>query len=133
MRRPLVLKPGEGRDYPLGLMTAVFKADGAETTGAYSVSEWILQPHSPGPGEHSHPDADDVFYVLEGVVTFILDGAAQDVAAGGFALAAAGVRHDFENRTDAPARLLNFYSGEFEKDMPMIAAWYRDNPAKPLE
>ena len=133
MRRPLVLKPGEGRDYPLGLMTAVFKADGAETTGAYSVSEWILQPHSPGPGEHSHPDADDVFYVLEGVVTFILDGAAQDVAAGGFVLAAAGVRHDFENRTDKPARLLNFYSGEFEKDMPMIAAWYRDNPAKPLE
>jgi hypothetical protein len=32
-RRAIILKPGAGREYPLGLMTAVFKADGAETAG----------------------------------------------------------------------------------------------------
>jgi uncharacterized cupin superfamily protein len=132
MRDPVVLKPGEGRDYPLGLMRAVFKADGAETGHAYSISEWILQPGSPGPGVHAHETEDDAFYVLEGTVTFILDGAETEAPAGSFVLASAGVRHDFENRTDKPARLLNFYSGEFEKDMPMIAQWYRENPAKPL-
>lgn len=131
-RAAVVLPPGAGRAYPLGLMNAVFKADGPETAGAYSVSEWTLQPRSPGPGEHVHPDADDAFYVLEGTVTFILDGKTVEAPAGSFVLAAAGVRHDFGNRTDAPARLLNFYSGEFEKDMPMIAAWYREHPAKPL-
>ncbi len=132
-RTGLVVRPGEGREYPLGLMTAVFKADGAETAGAWSVSEWLLQPRSPGPGEHAHEDADDAFYVLEGTVTFILDDKVADAPAGSFVLAPAGVRHDFENRSDKPARLLNFYSGEFEKDMPMIAAWYRENPAKPLK
>jgi hypothetical protein len=29
--------------------------------------------------------------------------------------------------------MLNFYSGAFEKDMPMIADWFRENPAKPLD
>lgn len=131
-RRAIVLPPSRGRAYPLGMMSAVFKADGAETGGAYSVSEWTLAPRAPGPGEHAHETEDDVFYVLEGMVTFILDGQVVEAPAGSFVLAAAGVRHDFENRTDKPARMLNFYSGEFEKDMPMIAAWYRDNPAKPL-
>ena len=30
-RRPVVLGPGEGRAYPMGRISAVFKADGAET------------------------------------------------------------------------------------------------------
>lgn len=131
-RAAIVLPPEGGRAYPLGLMSATFKADGAETAGAYSVSEWTLAPHSPGPGEHAHDAEDDAFYVLEGTITFILDGKETEAPAGSFVLAAAGVRHDFQNRTDRPARMLNFYSGPFEKDMPMIAAWYRDNPAQPL-
>jgi len=132
MRGPLVVKPGEGRTYPLGLMRAVFKADGAETAGGYSVSEWILEPKSPGPGAHAHESEDDLFYIIEGTVTFILDGIAHEAPAGSFVLAPAGVRHDFENRTFKPARMLNFYTGEFERDMPMIAQWYKQNPAAPL-
>lgn len=132
-RSAVVRAPGDGRVYPLGLMSAVFKADGTETGGTYSVSEWILEPHSPGPGAHVHEQEDDVFYVLEGTVTFILDGETREASAGGFVLAAAGVRHDFENRSDRPARLLNFYTGPFEKDMPMIADWYRTHPAQRLK
>jgi hypothetical protein len=64
-RRPVVLGPGEGRAYPMGRISAVFKADGAETGQLYSISEWWLDPHTKGPGAHSHPE-DDVFYVLAG-------------------------------------------------------------------
>ncbi len=59
-RDAVVLGPGEGRAYPMGRISAVFKADGAETVSRYSISEWWLEPHTQGPGAHSHPE-DDIF------------------------------------------------------------------------
>jgi hypothetical protein len=47
-RRPVVLGPGEGRAYPMGRLSAVFKAGGAETEQRYSISEWWLDPHIKG-------------------------------------------------------------------------------------
>ncbi|MGD0609264.1 MAG: cupin domain-containing protein, partial [Streptosporangiaceae bacterium] len=70
-RRPVVLGPGEGRAYPMGRISAVFKADGAETGQMYSISEWWLHPHTKGPGAHSHPE-DDVFYVLAGTMSVLV-------------------------------------------------------------
>jgi hypothetical protein len=55
-RRPVVLAPGEGRVYPMGRISAVFKADDTETEQRYSISEWWLDPHTEGPGAHSHPE-----------------------------------------------------------------------------
>ena len=66
-RKPVVLAPGQGRAYPMGRISAVFKADEAETQSRYSVSEWFLEPRTQGPGAHSH-DEDDLFYVIEGVM-----------------------------------------------------------------
>jgi hypothetical protein len=34
----------------MGRISAVFKADGAETGQLYSISEWWLDPHTKGPG-----------------------------------------------------------------------------------
>ena len=45
-RKPVILAPGEGRSYPMGRVSAVFKADGPETRSRYSVSEWWLEPHT---------------------------------------------------------------------------------------
>ncbi|WP_213958480.1 MULTISPECIES: hypothetical protein [unclassified Variovorax] len=67
-RKPVVLAPGEGRAYPMGRISAVFKADEAETASRYSVSEWWLEPTTQGPGAHSH-DEDDLFYVIEGAMS----------------------------------------------------------------
>ena len=38
----------------MGRISALFKADGAETAGRYSISEWWLEPHHAGPVAHSH-------------------------------------------------------------------------------
>ena len=54
----IVLRPGEGRSYPMGRISALFKADGDEPAGRYSISEWWLEPNTQGPGAHSH-DAGD--------------------------------------------------------------------------
>ncbi|MGH8528962.1 MAG: cupin domain-containing protein [Nevskiales bacterium] len=127
-RSAIVLAPGEGREYPMGRISANFKADGAETNNGYSISEWWLAPNTKGPGAHSHPE-DDVFYVIEGVMAILLGDRWVDAPKGSFVLAPAGTTHDFENRSSARAGILNFSCpGNFEKDMPSIVEWFTQHP-----
>ena len=127
-RTPVVLLPGEGRPYAMGRMSAVFKADGAETAQRASISEWWLEPRTTGPGAHSHPE-DDAFYVLEGTMSFLLHDRWVDCPAGSFVLAPGGAVHDFENRGDVRAGMLNISSpGGFEPAMPEIVAWFAEHP-----
>lgn len=121
----IILGPDEGRSYELGAMRAVFKADEQETDARYSISEWWLEPHSEGPGPHSHDANDDIFYVIEGTVSFLIGQQWVDLSKGSFLRAPAGVRHDFQNRSNQRAGLLNIYiPGGFERDMPAIVEWF---------
>jgi mannose-6-phosphate isomerase-like protein (cupin superfamily) len=127
-RAPVVLAPGAGRTYDMGPMRAIFKADGAETAGAYSISEWWLEPNTAGPGAHSHAE-DDLFFVIEGTMSVLVDDAWIDAPRGAFVLVPGGVTHDFENRTREPAGMLNISApGNFEAHMPSIVSWFDDNP-----
>ncbi|MGD0880543.1 MAG: cupin domain-containing protein [Acidimicrobiales bacterium] len=127
-RRPVVLGPGEGRAYPMGSVTAVFKADGAETDDGYSISEWWLDPFTKGPGAHSHPE-DDVFYVLAGTMSVLVGTEWIVAGTGSFVLVPGGVVHDFENRGPDRAGMLNVSApGNFEQHMPGIAEWFAARP-----
>jgi len=129
-RKPVILGPGEGRSYPMGRISALFKADGAETMSRYSVSEWWLEPHTQGPGAHSHPE-DDLFYVIEGTMCVRVDDKWTHAPRGSFVLVPGGVTHDFENRGDTRAGVLNFsVPGPFEPEMPSIVQWFVENPPK---
>ncbi|MBA2539668.1 MAG: cupin domain-containing protein [Deltaproteobacteria bacterium] len=113
----------------MGPLRAVFKADGAETRKRYAISEWWLEPYTRGPGTHSHEE-DDVFYVLEGTMSFFVGGAWVDAPAGSLVIAPAGTPHDFENRTAKRAGALNLsVPGGFEPEMPGIAEWFRARAA----
>ena len=125
-RRPVVLGPGEGRTYEMGPLSAVFKADRDETGHQYSISEWWLEPHTKGPGAHQHPE-DDVFYVLAGTMHLMIDDTWTEVAAGSFVLVPGNTLHNFENRGDERAGMLNVSApGTFEEHMPGIAQWFRE-------
>ena len=127
-RNAIVLHPGEGRSYPMGRIAALFKADGAETANGYSISEWWLEPHTQGPGAHSHPE-DDVFYVIEGTMSFLVGNEWVDTPRGAFVLVPGGVTHDFENRSETRAGVLNFsIPGNFEQHMSAIAQWFAEHP-----
>jgi mannose-6-phosphate isomerase-like protein (cupin superfamily) len=126
-RKPIVLSPNAGRDYPMGRIRALFKADATETANAYSISEWWLEPHTKGPGAHAHPE-DDVFFVIAGTMSILVDDHWLDAGQGSFVLIPGGTTHDFENRSDARAGVLNFTNGVFEPEMPGIAEWFKDNP-----
>ena len=128
MSKPIFLPPGAGRPYPMGRIAATFLADGAETDERYSISEWWLEPDCTGPGAHSH-DEDDVFYVLEGTMSFLLGDRWIDAPRGSLVIAPGGTTHDFQNRSNARAGVLNFsIPGGFEPHMAGIAAWFLENP-----
>ena len=126
-RAPVVVPPGRGRSYPMGRMDAVFLADGDETQSRYSISEWWLEPNTKGPGAHSH-DEDDIFYVIAGTMHVLVGDEWVAATPGSFVLAPGGVTHDFENRGAVRAGVLNFYTGPFEMNMPMIAEYVREHP-----
>lgn len=129
-RKPIILMPGQGRDYKMGRIFSQFKADGEETRNRYSISEWWLEPDTTGPGAHSHEE-DDVFYVLEGTMSFLVGDTWIDAPKGSFIIAPSGITHDFENRSNARAGVLNFsIPGGFEENMPMIVEWFSKNPAR---
>jgi mannose-6-phosphate isomerase-like protein (cupin superfamily) len=112
----------------MGRMSAVFKADGDETARGYSISEWWLEPNTSGPGPHSHP-SDDTFYVLEGRMSVLVGDRWVDATEGSFVLVPGGVTHDFQNRSDARAGMLNFGApGTFEEHMPGIVEWFAEHP-----
>jgi mannose-6-phosphate isomerase-like protein (cupin superfamily) len=125
-RKPILLGLRQGRTYDCGAMSAVFKADGADTGDRYSVSEWWLEPRSSGPGAHSHAENDELFLVLEGRPSILVGEVWHDMPAGSFLMIPAGSVHDFENRTDAVAGIFNvFIPGGFEASMPAIVEWFR--------
>jgi quercetin dioxygenase-like cupin family protein len=127
-RPPVILGPGEGRAYPMGRISALFKADGAETGERYSISEWWLEPHTKGPGPHAHPE-DDAFYVLAGTMSVLVGGEWIDARPGSFVLIPGNLTHDFENRTTERAGVLNLSApGAFEHRMPDIAEWFAEHP-----
>lgn len=128
-RAPVIRRPGTGRPYDLARIQATFLADGEETTDGYAISEWWLEPDTAGPGSHQHEE-DDVFYVLDGVVSFMVDGEWFDAPKGSLVIAPGGTPHDFENRTNERAGFLNIsVPGGFEQQMPGIAAWFRERDA----
>jgi quercetin dioxygenase-like cupin family protein len=126
-RKAVVLGPEEGRRYEMGGMSAVFKADGEDTSNRYNVSEWWLEPHTHGPGAHSHEE-DDIFYVLEGTMEFLVDDEWMSAPPGSFVLVPSGVTHDFKNSGDERAGALNFgVPGGFEGSMPSLVEWFAEH------
>jgi mannose-6-phosphate isomerase-like protein (cupin superfamily) len=129
-RNAIVLEPGAGRHYPMGRISAIFKADEAETAHGYSISEWWLEPNCTGPGAHAH-DEDDVFFVIEGTMSILVGERWVAAPRGSFVLVPGGTTHDFQNRSRARAGVLNFSPAPFEPEMAGLAAWFREHPPGP--
>lgn len=98
-RLPLVLGPGERRTSSMGRVSAVCKADGAETGARYSISEWSRSAHE----EPGRPLAseDDVFFVLDGTMSLLW--ATSGSAPGDFEERMPPIADWFRARSDADA------------------------------
>ncbi len=66
--------------------------------------------------EHVHADEDDAFLILEGEMTFTIEGEDVPAPPGTFVLVPPGVRHGFRNDGDVPVRMLNIHApGGFDR------------------
>lgn len=106
-REAVVLRPGEGRSIDLGEFTMSVKASAEMTKGAFSLLE-ATEPAGFGPPLHTHGDAAEAFYVLEGEYIVFLDEREVACPAGSFIFIPAGIPHGFRVGTTA-SRKLNFY------------------------
>jgi mannose-6-phosphate isomerase-like protein (cupin superfamily) len=124
----IYLPANSGRKYHMGKMQAIFKADEAETGQRYCISEWWLEPHTLGPGAHSHDKNDDMFYVLEGTASILVGDEWIQASKGDFVLIPVNTMHDFKNETTGKVGLLNiFIPGGFERNMPAVVRWFAEN------
>ena len=82
----------------------------SEHTPRVNVSVITMAPGRDGPEAHVHTDEDDVFYVLDGELTFDVGQGEIQAPAVNFVLVPPGVEHTFENRSDAVARVVNVHA-----------------------
>lgn len=101
---PIVIRPGEGTAiwHIDSLMT--FKALAEDTGGRLTAWEELLPQHS-SPPLHVHHDADEAWFVLDGLLTFRVQDDEYAAENGAFVWAPRGLAHTF--RVDSPtARVL---------------------------
>lgn len=103
--RAVVVRPGEGKR----VGNVEFLARTADTP-RFNLAVTTIQPRRTGPGAHAHQAEDDAFYMLEGELVFTVEGEEVVAGPGTFLLVPPGLRHDFENRTDAVARFVNVHA-----------------------
>jgi mannose-6-phosphate isomerase-like protein (cupin superfamily) len=104
-RRFVVVHPGEGRR--VGNVEFLARS---EDTPRFNLSVVTIQPRRRGPGIHTHGDEDDSFYILEGELTFDVDGEEVVAGPGTFVLVPPDVPHTFANRGDSAARFINVHA-----------------------
>jgi mannose-6-phosphate isomerase-like protein (cupin superfamily) len=119
----LVLGPGEGRAIDLGAFGMTVKASSTDTDGVFSLLE-AEEPPGFGPPLHTHHDAAEAFYVLEGEYVMFLDDREVSCPAGSFVFIPAGMRHGFRVG-GVPSLKLNFY-------FPAVMVGYFDDLSEAL-
>jgi len=83
-------------------------ASGEDTGGRWSMLEEVC-PTGSGAPPHVHEWSDETFYVIDGRITFLMDGQTIAVGAGAFVVVPRDTVHGFRVDSDQ-ARILNSYT-----------------------
>jgi quercetin dioxygenase-like cupin family protein len=102
---PTIRYSTEGRTIAVVGDVYRFLATGEDTDGKYALFEAIVPPGG-GPPPHVHSREEEGFYILEGEITFTIDGKPLVATAGMFANMPVGTPHSFKNESSRPAKML---------------------------
>jgi quercetin dioxygenase-like cupin family protein len=86
----------------------IMLADREETGGKWSMMEQVM-PMGAGPPPHQHLWSDETFYIVDGTITYLLEGEIKTAGKGSFVNIARNTRHAFRVDSDT-ARILNGYT-----------------------
>lgn len=109
------------------------KALANETGGSYALWETVVPPGLALP-PHTHSKEEEYWYLLDGELTWTVNGKSWQATKGDFIHLPRGLSHSFANPTDKPALAINsvapggFEQWLFEVGVPVAD---RSNPGKP--
>ena len=103
-QHPYALKEGEGWTYRFGIDFTVKAREVQQGSGA-AVFEYVTRKGEEPPN-HTHRTEDEMFYVLEGSLTFRCGEETFDVDKGGFIFLPRGIEHGYTIRSEDPVRLI---------------------------
>lgn len=126
---------GEGRSrYTARGSVMLFKALAEQDDGDLSVMERTLPPHGRRPPPHRHTNCSEAYFVLDGVVSVVVDGEDLGVGPEGFVLVPRGTPHTFGNSSDEEARLLVIHAPAMDAYFAGLhELWHRETPPTPDE
>jgi len=104
-KHAIVVGPGDGHR----VANIEFLARSKDTP-RFNFGLITIAPHRHGPPIHEHRDEDDAFYLLEGELTFEVEGEEIVAGPGTFVLVPPGIQHTFANHGDTAARMLNIHA-----------------------
>ncbi len=110
MTKASIIRAAEGKVInPLPGEQVQFKLDKHNTNGVMDF--WIVTSgYKSGPPLHIHPNADELFYILEGTLLMKNGDELTEVTAGDIVYIPKGVPHTFANMSEEPARFINVFS-----------------------
>jgi quercetin dioxygenase-like cupin family protein len=99
-----MIRAGDSIENPVTGERLVFKKTAAETNGEYVLFECFVKPSGFVAAAHVHPFQQERFQIIEGAVTFKLDGQELPAGPGDVVLVPAGKKHQFWNAGEKEAR-----------------------------
>jgi len=129
-----IVPAGKGKILGARGSVMAFKAIAAQTGGDFSLMERTVPPHGRRPLPHRHVTSSEAFWVLDGTITFVLDGVETRGERDDFLLVPRGAAHTFGNGGDETARLLVLHApamDDYFADLDEL--WSRDTPPTPEE
>jgi mannose-6-phosphate isomerase-like protein (cupin superfamily) len=125
----LLVRANEGRTFFRGAHSVVILLDGKQT-GEKFTTLLLVSPPGGGPGPHYHDREDEWFYIVEGRVSFLMNGTSTDLSPGDCVYSPRGSVHGFKNNTDQPIRVfINIAPSGFERFFAEVAEeWAQPEP-----
>ena len=111
--RPYALQAGEGWTYRFGIDFTV-KASEVQYGNGAAFMEYVTRKGEEPPS-HTHQTEDEMFYVLEGVITFRCGETSFDLEKGDFIFLPAGIEHRYTISGEDTVRLIVVTSPVREK------------------
>ena len=134
MSESSIVSTGKGKVVTARGSVMAFKAIAAQTDGDFSLMERTVPPRGRRPLPHRHVNCSEAFWVLDGTITFVLDGVERHGGPDDFLLVPRGASHTFGNDGDEQARLLVMHAPAADAYfVELEALWSREAPPTPEE
>ena len=114
---------GSSRTFMFFGIPTVVRASGNETQGRFYMNEALSMAPGFSSPYHTHHNEDEIFYILEGEMGFVLDGVWSRATAGTCVFGPRNIPHGFQVLGSSPARMLLMTTpAKFEEFVLELAA-----------